>query len=123
MKRVTVAAGSRQDVSFNVRKVEKSMEELTIAELVEKLKPSRFTVRNNLSRLEWAGKVYFKNAGMAKSYFLREVKNDNRQRVAEREGSESQHGVKQPLWSPLGEQHWYHSQYGSKASSQTHQKP
>ena len=53
-----------------------SREGLTITELVEKLKSSRFTVRNNLSRLEWGNKVYFKKAGMAKIYFLKRGKNE-----------------------------------------------
>ncbi len=45
-------------------------EGLSIAELVKKLRVSRFIVRNNLSRLEWKNKVYFKKVGMAKVYFL-----------------------------------------------------
>ncbi len=45
-------------------------EGLSIAELVKKLRVSRFIVRNNLSRLEWENKVYFKKVGMAKVYFL-----------------------------------------------------
>jgi len=54
-----------------LKELKNSREGLTITELVEKLRSSRFTVRNNLFRLEWAGKVYFKKAGMAKIYFLR----------------------------------------------------
>jgi hypothetical protein len=45
-------------------------EGLTIAELVRKLKSSRFIVRNNLFKLEWNKKIYFKKIGMAKVYFF-----------------------------------------------------
>ena len=59
-----------------IKELKGSKEGLTITELVERIKSSRFTVRNNLSRLEWADKVYFKKAGMAKIYFLKGVKNE-----------------------------------------------
>ena len=57
-----------------VKILKKSREGLTIAELSRKLKVSRFIVRNDLSRLEWKNKIYFKQAGMAKVYFLRRGK-------------------------------------------------
>ncbi len=44
---------------------------LTIADLVRELKSSRFMVRTALSLLEGANKVSFKEAGMAKIYFLK----------------------------------------------------
>jgi len=59
-----------------IKELKGSKEGLTITELVEKLKSSRFTVRNNLSKLEWGDKVYFKNVGMAKIYFLKRDKNE-----------------------------------------------
>ena len=54
-----------------IKELKDSKEGLTITELMEKLKSSRFTVRNNLFRLEWEDKVYFKKAGMAKIYSLK----------------------------------------------------
>jgi len=59
-----------------IEELKNSREGLTITELVEKLKSSRFIVRNNLFKLEWAEKVYFKKVGMAKIYFLKVVKNE-----------------------------------------------
>jgi len=53
-----------------IQELKNSREGLTITELVEKLKSSRFIVRNNLFKLEWGDKVYFKKVGMAKIYFL-----------------------------------------------------
>ncbi len=50
--------------------LKKSREGLTIADLVRKLKASRFIVRNNLAKLETMNKVHFKRTGMAKVYFL-----------------------------------------------------
>jgi len=57
-----------------IKALKDSKEGLTITELVKKLKSSRFTVRNNLSRLEWGDKVYFKKASMAKIFFLKRGK-------------------------------------------------
>ncbi len=54
-----------------IKILKNNKEGLTIAELVRKLKSSRFIVRNHLSKLEWGGKVYYKQAGMAKVYFLK----------------------------------------------------
>ena len=53
-----------------IKALKSSREGLTIAEVVRKLKSSRFIVRNNLSKLEWEHKIYFKKTGMAKVYFL-----------------------------------------------------
>ena len=52
-----------------IKILKKSWEGLSIAELAKRLKVSRFIVKNNLSRLEWANKIYFKKVGMAKVYF------------------------------------------------------
>jgi len=57
-----------------IKELKNSKEGLTITELSKKLSLSRFVVRNNLSKLEWADKVYFKKAGMAKIYFLKRGK-------------------------------------------------
>ncbi|MCH8945829.1 MAG: HTH domain-containing protein [Nanoarchaeota archaeon] len=53
-----------------IKELKDSKEGLTITELVGRLKSSRFTVRNNLSRLEWADKVSVRKVGMAKIYSL-----------------------------------------------------
>jgi len=43
---------------------------LTITELVKKSNLSRSAIRTVLARLEWAGKVSVRKAGMAKIYAL-----------------------------------------------------
>jgi transcriptional regulator of NAD metabolism len=53
-----------------IKALKTSKEGLTITELVKNLNASRFIVRNNLSKLEWDKKVYFKKTGMAKVYFF-----------------------------------------------------
>jgi predicted transcriptional regulator len=49
----------------------KKSEDLTISDVVSKVKLSRATTRIALAKLEGMGKIDFKKIGMAKVYFLK----------------------------------------------------
>ncbi len=49
----------------------KNSKDLTISDIVSKIKLSRATTRIALAKLEGAGKIDFKKIGMAKIYFLK----------------------------------------------------
>ena len=65
----------KRRVDKNIKKIYdliKNSEDLTISDIVSKIKLSRATTRIALAKLEGANKVDFKKIGMAKIYFLKE---------------------------------------------------
>ena len=65
----------KREVDKNIKKIYdllRNSEDLTISDIVFKIKLSRATTRIALANLEGADRVDFKKIGMAKIYFLKE---------------------------------------------------